>query len=73
MAKLQQAEAEHLRDKVQMKRELDQQHRRASSLEHRYSQVQVILPSQLTWHQLGPFFNHHMSLRVLSCEELETH
>ena len=55
MAKLQQAEAEHLRDRVQMKRELDQQHRRASSLEHRYSQVQVTFPSQLTWHQLGGF------------------
>ena len=43
MAKLQQAEADHLKDRVQMRRELDQQRRRASGLEHRYSQLQVAL------------------------------
>lgn len=41
MAKLQQSEAEHQRDRVQMKRELDQQHKRASSLEHRHTQLQA--------------------------------
>ncbi len=41
LAKLQQAEAEHLKDKVQTRRDLDQQRRRASSLEHRYTQLQV--------------------------------
>ena len=41
MAKLHQSEAEHQRDRVQMKRELDQQRKQASSLDHRYAQLQA--------------------------------
>ncbi len=41
MAKHQQAEAEFLKERVQLKREVDQQRKRASGLEHRYSQLQV--------------------------------
>lgn len=42
MAKHQQAEAEFLKERVQLKREVDQQRKRASGLEHRYSQLQVL-------------------------------
>jgi len=47
MAKHQQAEAGFLKEKVQLKREVDQQRKRASGLEHRYSQLQVLIRHSL--------------------------
>lgn len=41
LAKLEQAESQHLKDKVQMRRHLDQQRKDASQLQHRHAQLQV--------------------------------
>lgn len=74
MAKLQQAEADHTKERVQMRRDFDFHRRKASSLEHRYNQLQAKPPLSPPPLPFLPPFPHSLlpCLPTLKCQTLPT-